>query len=109
MTLPDDFIAKQKEILLAEKERIEAKIKNLKKYPEYGDDEEDGLQEIADYESNLSIDQQLEGMLSKINKALKVIESGTYGKCAVCGQEIEQGRLEIMPYADVCVTCSRKK
>lgn len=104
-----EFIEKQKEILLKEKARIEEKIKVLKKFPEYGNDEEDRLQEMGDFENNLSIDQQLEAVLKKIEKALKAIENGTYGKCASCKKNIEEGRLEIMPYAELCVTCKSKK
>lgn len=109
MKLDEKFLEKQKEALLAEKERIEKKVAKLKKYPKYGDDEEDNLQEMADYESNLSLDDQLEYLLGKINKALKAIGDGTYGQCSLCKKNIENGRLEIMPYADVCVTCKSKK
>lgn len=105
MSYPDKFLKQQKEILLKEKQRIEDKIGKLKKFPDYGVDEEDKLQEMADYENNLSIEEQLEFLLKKIDKALKGIEDGTYGKCAVCAESIEQGRLEIMPYAELCVTC----
>lgn len=105
----DEFIGQQKEILVAEKERIEAKIKELKKFPDYGSDEEDNLQEISDYESNLSIDQQLEYLLEKINFALSAIKNGSYGKCKICQKEIEIDRLKIMPYADVCVVCKKNK
>jgi len=40
----------------------------LKKFPEYGGDEEDVLQEISDYESNLSIEEQLAFLLKKIKQ-----------------------------------------
>lgn len=111
MEINKEFIEKQKASLTEEKTRIEEKIKKLKKYPDYGSDEEDNLQEIADYESNLSIDEQLEFLLGKIKRALKSIDDGSYGKCASCKKIIEEGRLEIMPYAELCVTCNsnRKK
>jgi DnaK suppressor protein len=106
MNLPASFLEKQKEIMLKEKERIEEKIKKLKQYPDYGTDEEDNLQEMTDYESNLSLEDQLEFLLKKINRALKAIEDGTYGQCSKCSANIERGRLEIMPYAELCVSCS---
>lgn len=109
MKLTKEFLEKQKEALLTEKARLEKKVAKLKKYPKYGDDEEDNLQEMADYESNLTLDEQLEYLLTKIKKALKAIEDGTYGQCILCKKNIENGRLEIMPYADVCVTCKSKK
>lgn len=109
MKISKDFLEKQKEKLEAEKNKIEIKIKELKKYPDYGNDDEDNLQEIADYESNLSIDEQLEFLLGKIKRAIKSIENGTYGQCTKCQEAIEEGRLEIIPYAELCVSCSAKK
>lgn len=105
MSLSKEFIQKQKEKLLKEKEKIDEKIKNLKKYPDYGQDEEDKLQEMGDFENNLSIEGQLEYLSKKINKALSAIENGTYGQCSACKENIEKSRLEIMPYADLCVKC----
>lgn len=109
MKLSDEFLKTQRESLIEEKNKIEEKINRLKKYPDYGSDEEDNLQEIADYESNLSIDEQLEFLLGKIKRALSAMDDGTYGKCASCKQEIEEGRLEIMPYAELCVTCNTQR
>ncbi|MFA6963788.1 MAG: TraR/DksA family transcriptional regulator [Patescibacteria group bacterium] len=101
----EQYIEKQKEAMLAEKERIAEQIKKLKKYPDYGDISDDNTQELTDFENSMAVDDQLEVVLKKINKALKSIDSGAYGKCAKCGDEIETGRLKIMPYADLCVTC----
>jgi len=105
MTEDKKFFEKQKKALEKEKEKIEEKMKKLKKYPSYGEDEEDSLQEMEDFENNLSIENQLEYLSKKINRALKAIENGTYGKCSACKENIEHGRLKIMPYADLCVTC----
>jgi RNA polymerase-binding transcription factor DksA len=109
MSLDKKFIETQKEYLVSEKKRIENRIAKLKKYPQYDNIGEDNMQEIVDYENNLSIDEQLEFLLSKINKALVAIEKGTYGQCSKCKTNIEEGRLEIMPYSDLCVTCEAKK
>lgn len=109
MKIDENFLKKQKEALLAEKSVIEKKIEKLKKYPDYGGDEEDNIQESSDYESNLSIETQLSFLLNKIDKALKSIEKGTYGVCSKCKKNIEHGRLEVMPYADLCVTCQEDK
>lgn len=37
--------------------------------------------------------------------ALKRISDGTYGRCATCGDWIPRGRLEVVPYAPLCVGC----
>ncbi len=46
--------------------------------------------------------------LDQINEALKRINEGTYGKCIVCGKDIELERLDVIPYADKCIECKKK-
>ncbi|HOX40644.1 MAG TPA: TraR/DksA C4-type zinc finger protein [bacterium] len=101
-----DFIEKQKKLLLAEKDHLNEEIKKLKTYPDYGDVGEDNVEELRDYENNMSIEGQLERLLAKVELALLAIEKGTYGKCSNCQKLIDEGRLEIMPYAQRCVECS---
>lgn len=45
--------------------------------------------------------------LSNIAEALERIESGDYGYCMVCGDEIAVGRLEINPAGPQCVNCAQ--
>ncbi|MGL4366781.1 MAG: TraR/DksA family transcriptional regulator [Brevinemataceae bacterium] len=40
--------------------------------------------------------------LEKIDRAIKRIEDGIYGKCLVCNNSIESDRLEAIPYAETC-------
>lgn len=105
--LSADTIEKQKKALLDEKERLEKKIGELKQYPDYGQNEDDNAKETADYENNLSVEEQLVFLLSKVNRALSAIENGTYGTCQKCSKAIEEGRLEIMPYAELCISCRK--
>ena len=65
--------------------------------------------EMTEFQGNLSVEEQLKYLLNKVKIALKAIDSGTYGKCSKCKAAIEEGRLEIMPYAELCVTCKQKK
>lgn len=41
--------------------------------------------------------------LTYVNNALSRIENGTYGECTVCGEDIEDKRLEAVPYATLCM------
>lgn len=109
MKLTKEFLEKQQAILSKEKARIEMEIKKLKEYPDYGNDNEDTLQEISDYENNVSLNNELQDVLKKVKKSLKSLEAGTYGKCVSCKEDIEIGRLKIMPYAQLCVTCKSKE
>lgn len=61
----------------------------------------DGLEE---YENNNAMLGQLEIRLNNVKSALSRIESGTFGKCSVCGNEIEEDRLEASPEATTCKT-----
>lgn len=40
--------------------------------------------------------------LEKIDRAIKRIEDGIFGKCSVCSNHIEFERLEAIPYAETC-------
>ena len=44
-------------------------------------------------------------MLSKINEALKAIDDGSCGTCKVCGKDIDEERLDFLPYAINCINC----
>lgn len=41
----------------------------------------------------------------EITSALFRIQKGTYGDCLVCGNEIMQQRLEVVPWLRFCVVC----
>jgi len=107
MELDKKFIKKQQKLLLTEKQKLEKKIIELDKYPDYGRGDDDSAREYEDFENNLSIEAQLKTLLKKVNSSLKAIDMGTYGNCSACKNEIERGRLQSMPYADICVTCKK--
>lgn len=76
-------------------------------FPDYGDSAsiEDNASEVVDFTTNLSLERELEGDLRDVEKALKSIEAGTYGKCKYCHKEIEVERLKIRPESNSCVSC----
>ena len=47
--------------------------------------------------------------LSLVDSALEKIDKGTYGFCEDCRQAIHQDRLDVLPFASLCVDCQRKK
>lgn len=106
--LSKEQIEKQKNLLLGEKKRLEEKMARLSEFPDYGRNDDDNAKELSDFENNLSLEGQIKLLLQKTNRALKAIESNTYGKCRKCKSAIESGRLEIMPYAELCITCQRE-
>jgi DnaK suppressor protein len=55
-------------------------------------------------------EETLEGQtLIQVQDALKRIEAGTYGKCTVCGRQIEAARLEAVPWAAYCLEDQEKQ
>jgi RNA polymerase-binding protein DksA len=44
--------------------------------------------------------------LALIDKALQRIEEGSYGQCQRCGEEIDEARLQAVPYAALCIDCA---
>jgi DnaK suppressor protein len=51
----------------------------------------------------------LEGARDAAAAATRAVErhrSGTYGRCSRCGGEVPAERLEALPEADTCVSCS---
>jgi DnaK suppressor protein len=78
-------------------------------FPDYGNSNsiEDNASEVIDYTTNLSIEKQLESDLHDVEKSLKAMVDGSYGKCKYCHQEIEIERLKIRPESTSCVSCKK--
>lgn len=65
-------------------------------------DENEVADTIEEFEDNTAILKQLETRLHEVKKALEKIENNAFGKCEVCGAEIETDRLEVNPAAATC-------
>ena len=50
-----------------------------------------------------------QGLLSKIDAALEKIESGEYGECVSCGEDIGVKRLKARPVAELCIECKSEQ
>lgn len=68
-------------------------------------DENDMADRGEDFELKSSTTEILAKKLSAIETSLANIEAGTYGKCTVCGNDIEEDRLEANPSAQTCKSC----
>lgn len=111
------FLQKIKEKLKKEEENLEkdlkgiaTKDKNLKndydaKFEDFGNeiyDQTSEAQEVAQYDTRLSLEANLEVYLRDVKEALRRIEEETYGKCVKCGKKIDKKRLEAFPTAAMC-------
>lgn len=48
-------------------------------------------------------------MLQLVEEALERIKEDSYGQCANCEEEIQQKRLEAVPWARHCISCQEKQ
>ncbi len=69
----------------------------------------------ADQGSDTNLMEQTVMMMEKerekirlLNEALRKIYSGSYGVCEMCGENIDETRLEMIPYATYCISCMEK-
>jgi DnaK suppressor protein len=70
----------------------------------------------ADAGANLSEADRTEAVLEAAQRqrtlvadALSRLDSGTYGQCVDCGNDVPEGRLEARPEAARCVRCQSKR
>lgn len=61
-----------------------------------------------EYAKELSIEQNTIDLLQKVDHALDRIAKGDYGICESCERSIPLERLDVLPYASLCVECSAK-
>ena len=54
-------------------------------------------------ERDFSIVNNVQDLLSKIDRALRRMDAGTYGLCDRCGKPIEKARIKALPYVDLCI------
>lgn len=47
-------------------------------------------------------------LLAQVDAALQRLDAGTYGKCVQCGKDINPRRLEVLPYATLCIECQSR-
>ncbi len=77
--------------------------------------DEDPTVDLADKAANSYTKEFLFGqthndrsLLQLIDEALTRIREGSYGACAQCHEEMQQKRLEAVPWARHCISCQQK-
>ena len=111
------FLAEQRALLLEERanylrqaEELKAQADSLALEHEPGDvqfDEEggEGGTSNVDRELDLVLSAQALAAIGEIDTALAKLDTGSYGRCEQCGNEIPPARLQALPHAALCVTC----
>jgi len=78
-------------------------------FPDFGDKEDDNAAEVAVYQGNISMEEDIKFSLERIKKALEIIQQGKYGICDRCGEPIAEQRLIVFPQATACMNCKHRK
>jgi len=102
-----------KKKLLARREELLKTIARTEEEGRQADD--DPTVDLADKAANSYMKEFLFGMtntdralLNQIDVALRRIEEDEYGVCANCEEEMQQKRLEAVPWAKHCINCQEK-
>lgn len=94
-------LVRQRSTLLNEAESALNELPGQTIFPDLGD------QASAETDRNFML--RLRGreqrLLKKIDEAIERIDSGTFGICDDCGNEIEVKRLEVRPVTNMCIEC----
>ena len=93
--------------LEAERERTIVELNRLREFlkGEVDTDVEEGDPDLHEREKNLALVQNLERKLESIEHALRLAQSGGYGICERCGQQIDPARLKALPQTTLCLKC----
>ena len=70
------------------------------------DEDDESIQRTIDETSNAT-EHSLEDQLGMVNRALERIKQGSYGKCSNCSESIPENRLEVIPEAELCLSCGK--
>ena len=102
-------LEKERDVLLEELRgmgKLNAETGEWEAIPEEQDMPESDQNEMADrfedFEARSSMLKTLEPRLNNILKALRGLNRESFGKCEVCKEDIESGRLEANPAAKTC-------
>ena len=82
-------------------ERINANLRRG-----YEADSKERAKQLEDNEVVDALGNEAREELSKISAAMQRLDAGEYGICVECGLPINEGRLEVYPYADECIDCA---
>jgi DnaK suppressor protein len=63
----------------------------------------EGTSVAVDRLAQVAAHDQLQVTRADVARAVEKLDAGTYGECDVCGAPIPAGRLEVRPWAVLCV------
>lgn len=116
LDLPQKTLSKIKRVLLRQQKQIRQQLDTIEKNdpvtstvlaPEAGESGTDSW--LAETHGRLiAVKDNLLRLSGNVTRSLLKLKRGTYGKCENCKKPIEPARLEAMPTATLCLSCSKK-
>ena len=111
----DEFkslIIKKRDILLEEiklaKEKADEVIQNNSTNAIYSSHMADASSDQQEMEKNYYMMNRDSNYLQYLDRALSMIEMGTFGICTSCNELIDKERLEEVPHTSSCFDCKSK-
>jgi len=71
--------------------------------------QDDDASEREEHTRVNALKDNLKEKIQKVEAALLRLKKGKYGICVSCGVKIDKARLDILPEADLCISCSKKE
>lgn len=102
--LPPEVLARLERDLLSLREEYASRVRAASTAGEASDLTDPDS--VTERHATGAIVRQAADVLDAVQRALKRIEDGSYGICVSCGRSILHERLEVIPHAETCVTCS---
>jgi len=96
-----------REMLLHERETVASRMQAIAEGANDAWTDSDGVPMSSD-ERDQALAHLLGRHLGNIEDALARLEAGTYGICGDCASPIPARRLEVAPFATLCVPCQAK-
>jgi DnaK suppressor protein len=76
---------------------------------EGGEDAADTGAKAFEREHEMSLAASHREILGQVERALRSIETGSYGQCESCGNPIGKARLQAFPRATLCLACKQRQ
>lgn len=95
--------------------RLEAELARMEAPPEegggisFGKRVGEGTSMAVDRLEQVAAHDQMQAQLTDVRRALAKIAEDSYGLCDRCGAAIPSERLEILPWAVLCVGCAGRR
>ncbi|MGP4113137.1 TraR/DksA family transcriptional regulator [Streptomyces sp. 4N509B] len=114
----EEEVAEARAGLLADAERLRTEISSAEKALSglmrdsgdgAGDDQADTGTKNVTREHEMALATNAREVLYQTERALRRLQSGTYGLCENCGNPIGKARMQAFPRATLCVDCKQRQ